>query len=52
MGFVVFLDILGHEHVIYHNVLGIFHPEVAYLSRKEISISVISVDGDNFSNFQ
>ena len=31
MGFVVFLDILGHEHVIYHNVLGIFHPEVAYL---------------------
>jgi len=36
MGFVVFLDILGHEHVIYHNVLGIFHPEVAYLSSASI----------------
>ena len=26
MGFVVFLDILGHEHVIYHNFLGVFSP--------------------------
>ena len=36
MGFVVFLDILRHEHVVYHNFLGIFRPEVAYLSSASI----------------
>ena len=36
MGFVVFLDILGHEHVIYHNFLGVFHPDVATLSSASI----------------
>ena len=36
MGFVVFLDILRDEHVIYHNFKGLFHPEVAYLSSTSI----------------